>query len=165
MNLQNTDYKDWLVELKSKIRSVQLKAAVAVNSALIEFYWDLGKMITEKQSVWGSQFLEKLSIDLKSEFPNMEGLSVRNLKYTRQFYQFYNSSIGQQAVALIPWGHNILIFSKSNDVKEAIFYVQMTIENSWSRDVLGFKLKVICINDKAKQSTISNKRYLIQCQI
>ena len=48
MNLQNTDYKDWLVELKSKIRSVQLKAAVAVNSALIEFYWDLGKMITEK---------------------------------------------------------------------------------------------------------------------
>ena len=123
--------------------------------------------------MWGSQFLEKLSSDLESEFPNMEGLSVRNLKYTRQFYQFYHSSIGQQAVAqlvqqpvtLIPWGHNILIFSKSNDVKEAMFYVQMTIENSWSRDVLGFKLKVICINDKAKQSTISNKRCLTQCQI
>ena len=149
MNLQNTDYKDWLVELKSKIRSVQLKAAVAVNSALIEFYWDLGKMIFDKKTIWGGKFVEQLSKDLKSEFPNMEGLSRRNLFNAQKFYEFYSSLIVQQAVALfsqqpvaqIPWGHNILIFSKSSDVDEAMFYVQMTIENSWSRDVLGLQIK------------------------
>ena len=147
MNLQNTDYKDWLVELKSKIRSVQLKAAVAVNSALIEFYWDLGKMITEKQAqtTWGDKLIDQVAKDLKSEFQDMTGLSNSNLKYCKRFYIFYQSVIGQQAVdqfrqqpvAQIPWGHNILIFSKSNDVKEAMFYVQMTLENSWSRDILG----------------------------
>ena len=151
MNLQNTDYKDWLVELKSKIRSVQLKAAVAVNSALIEFYWDLGKMITEKQAqtTWGDKLIDQVAKDLKSEFQDMTGLSNSNLKYCKRFYIFYQYVIGQQPVdqfrqqlvAQIPWGHNILIFSKSSDVEEAMFYVQMTIENSWSRDILGLQIK------------------------
>ncbi|TAF94203.1 MAG: DUF1016 family protein [Cytophagia bacterium] len=57
-----------------------------------------------------------------------------NLKYTRQFYQ---SSIGQQLVAQIPWGHNILIFSKSKDTAEAFFYINETVENGWSRDSLN----------------------------
>ncbi|TAE35572.1 MAG: DUF1016 family protein [Runella slithyformis] len=61
-----------------------------------------------------------------------------NLKYTRQFYQ---SSIGQQLVAQIPWGHNILIFSKSKDTNEAFFYINETVENGWSRDVLALQLK------------------------
>jgi predicted nuclease of restriction endonuclease-like (RecB) superfamily len=143
------EYKEWLIGLKSKIRSMQLKAAVAVNSALIEFYWELGRMITEKQTAWGTQFLDTLSNDLKKEFPGMEGLSVRNLKYSRQFYQFYTSQedqqtaseFGQQPVAQIPWGHNILIFSKSRDIDEADFYIRKTIENGWSRDVLGLQLK------------------------
>jgi predicted nuclease of restriction endonuclease-like (RecB) superfamily len=149
MQIQDPEYKKWIIELKSKIRSVQIKAALTINSALIEFYWDIGKMITEKQTVWGSQFLDKLSHDLKHEFPDMEGLSVRNLKYTRQFYQFYNATntlhpikeFGQQLVAQIPWGHNILIFSKSREVNEAHFYIQQTLENGWSRDILGLQIK------------------------
>lgn len=115
------EYKVWLSELKSKIRSSQIKAAVTVNAALILFYWELGQMISEKQTRWGTQFLENLSKDLLGDFPDLKGLSVRNLKYCRQFYQFYQSEIGQQPVAQfgnhmasqIPWGHNILIFSKS----------------------------------------------------
>jgi hypothetical protein len=149
-------YKDWLVDLKSKIRSAQLKAAVAVNSELIVLYWDLGKMIAEKENVWGSKLIAQISKDLKAEFPNMEGFSVSNLKYCKRFYLFYQSQIGQQPVdqlqintqfenpfgqhlvAQIPWGHNILIFSKSKDVNEALFYVQKTIESGWSRNILGF---------------------------
>ncbi|MDZ7900874.1 MAG: PDDEXK nuclease domain-containing protein [Arcicella sp.] len=149
MQLQETEYKKWIIEVKSKIRSAQIKATITVNRALIEFYWDLGKMITEKQTVWGSQFLNKLSQDLKHEFPDMEGLSVRNLKYTRQFYQFYNltsnqqsiEEFGQQLVAQIPWGHNILIFSKAKSLNEARFYIQQTLENGWSRDILGLQIK------------------------
>lgn len=149
MKIQDNEYKKWIIELKSKIRSVQIKAALTINSTLIEFYWDIGKMITEKQTVWGSQFLDKLSHDLKHEFPDMEGLSVRNLKYARQFYQFYNTTdtqrpikeFGQQIVAQIPWGHNILIFSKSREINEAHFYIQQTLENGWSRDILGLQIK------------------------
>jgi predicted nuclease of restriction endonuclease-like (RecB) superfamily len=168
-------YKDWLIELKRTIRSTQIKASLAVNATVIQFYWDLGKMITEKQTAWGTGFLQQLSKDLKAEFPDMEGLSFRNLKYCRQFYQFYSplngqqavahlkelgeNAIGQQAVAnlanhtqagqeagqqlvaQIPWGHNILIFSKSKDTEQARFYIQKTIENGWSRDILSLQLK------------------------
>lgn len=94
--------KDWLIGLKSKIRSTQLKAAVTVNTELITLYWDLGKMIAEKQTAWGTGFLDQLSKDLKEEFPMMEGLLFRKLKYCRQFYQFYVNVIGQQAVAQLP---------------------------------------------------------------
>lgn len=160
-------YKDWLIELKQKVRTAQLKAAVAVNTELIMLYWDLGKMITEKQTAWGSKFLEQLSQDLRTEFPDMQGFSERNLKYCRQFYQFYIPSIEQQLVAQlkqanqtndtsqivspenfitvfrqqpvaqIPWGHNILIFSKSKSADEAEFYASQTLQNGWSRNILS----------------------------
>lgn len=166
-NILNAEYKAWLKELKSKIRSVQMKAAIAVNSALIEFYWDLGKIIAEKQSQtqWGDKLIDQVAKDLKIEFPDMSGLSISNLKYAKRFYTFYQPLIGQQAVdqfnqqpaglivqqavaqlipqlvTQIPWGHNILIFSKSKDLKEAQFYLQETIKNNWSRDTLGLQIK------------------------
>lgn len=84
------EYKHWLTQLKTKIRSTQAKAALAVNSALIHFYWDLGKMISEKEKVWGSKFLENVSKDLRLEFPEMTGFSVTNLKYCKQFYSFFS---------------------------------------------------------------------------
>ncbi len=160
-------YKDWLIELKQKVRTAQLKAAVAVNTELIMLYWELGKMITEKQTAWGSKFMEQLSQDLRTDFPDMQGFSERNLKYCRQFYQFYFPSIGQQLVAQleqanqtndtpqivnpedfntlfrqqpvaqIPWGHNILIFSKSRSADEAEFYAGQTLQNGWSRNILS----------------------------
>jgi predicted nuclease of restriction endonuclease-like (RecB) superfamily len=147
--LNNTGYKEWVAELKSRIRSVQVKAALAVNAALIEFYWDLGRMISEKQSAWGTKFIEQLAKDLKEEFQDMQGLSARNLHYIRQFYQFYQSEIVQQPVAQfhfellkqIPWGHHILIFSKARDLVEAQFYIQQTLENNWSRNVLALQIK------------------------
>ena len=75
------EYKIWLSEVKAKIQSSQIKAAVSVNSALIEFYWDLGKMITlkQQQSNWGNKLIEQLSKDLKIEFPGMAGFSRTNL--------------------------------------------------------------------------------------
>ncbi len=167
MNLSDPEYKTWLTDLKAKIRSVQLKAAIAVNSALIEFYWELGKMIEEKHTGYGSQFLAMLSHHLKAEFPEMKGLSKSNLAYAKQFYQFYAASIFQQAVgkfdqqpiAQIPWGHNILIFSKSNDIKEANFYLQQTLENNWSRDVLALQIKSRLYERQGK--AITNFKYTL----
>lgn len=147
MEKLTTDYKQWLTELKSKIRSAQIKAAIAVNSALIQFYWELGKMIDEKQTAWGSKFLETLSKDLRDEFPEMKGFSVSNLKFCRLFYQYF--SIRSQAenefapplVGQIPWGHIKHIITKIKDTNEAQFYIQQTIENNWSRDVLALQIQ------------------------
>jgi predicted nuclease of restriction endonuclease-like (RecB) superfamily len=178
--LTDIAYKNWIVELKSKIRSSQVKASLAINAALIEFYWDLGKMIAEKQTAWGTKFIEQVSHDLQVEFPEMKGLSTTNLKYCRSFYVFYQNEIGQQAVAQlpgaanvqqavgqisqqavdqfqqiekqvkvfvqqpvaqIPWGHNILIFTKSKSYTEAQFYLQQTISNGWGRETLALQIK------------------------
>ncbi len=145
--LVDNEYKNWIKEIKAKIRTTQLKAAVAINSSLIEFYWDLGKMISEKQTAWGTQFLERLSKDLKAEFPDMEGFSVTNLKYCRLFYNYFAISpqagdeLGQQPVVRIPWGHIKLIIGKIKSITEAQFYINQTIENHWSRDVLALQIK------------------------
>ena len=159
MKVLNIEYKNWLVELKSKIRSTQIKAVIAVNNALISFYWELGKSINEKENIWGSKLIEQVAKDLQDEFPDMKGLSSSNLKYCKRFYKYYSDSISQQPVdqfqnidneqlvfiqqlvAQIPWGHNILVFTKSKNATEAVFYINQTRENNWSRDVLDLQIK------------------------
>jgi predicted nuclease of restriction endonuclease-like (RecB) superfamily len=88
------EYKEWLSDLKIKIQNSQIKAAVSINKELIQLYWDLGKMIVEKQkqSQWGSKLIEQLAKDLKAEFPDLDGFSRTNLFYVRQFYLFYSQS-------------------------------------------------------------------------
>ncbi|KAF1081582.1 MAG: hypothetical protein GQF41_1922 [Candidatus Rifleibacterium amylolyticum] len=90
-----TEYKSWLLGLKQRFRQAQLKAAVSVNSALLEFYWELGAAIVEKQKIvaWGSGFLKQLSIDLRTEFPDVDGFSQRNLEHIRRWYLFYYAKI------------------------------------------------------------------------
>jgi hypothetical protein len=84
--LIDSEYKNWLVEIKTKIRATQMKAALTINATLVEFYWDLGKMIADKQTAWGTSFLENFSKDLNAEFPEMKGFSFTNLKYCKLFY-------------------------------------------------------------------------------
>ncbi|MBM9520604.1 DUF1016 family protein [Desulforhopalus vacuolatus] len=145
---QDSDYLEWLKELKKKVRQSQLKAAVAVNTTLLEFYWDLGADIVEKQknSSWGSGFLKWLSHDLMSEFPDMKGFSKRNLEQIRRWYLFYSEAgpiAKQPATQLfsIPWWHNVVIVSKCKTTPKAFFYIQKTIENNWSRSVLTHQIE------------------------
>ncbi|NEO84575.1 MAG: DUF1016 domain-containing protein [Spirulina sp. SIO3F2] len=145
---QSADYQDWVIALKTRLRSLQLKAAVAVNSALLEFYWQLGAEIVEKQKTrrWGDGFLQQLSQDLRAEFPELKGFSYRNLRSIRQWYLFYaaNEANWQQAVAnlvLVPWGHNLVIISKCKTQVEALYYVNKTIEHGWSRNVLTHQIE------------------------
>jgi predicted nuclease of restriction endonuclease-like (RecB) superfamily len=145
-NLIKTDnYKAFIQDIKQRIQTAQIKAAVAVNQELLRLYWDLAERIVSKQqeSAWGDGFLLQMSRDLQSEFPDMKGFSLRNLKYMRQWYQFWLSAnlIGQQLVAQIPWGHNLVIISKIKNTDEAIFYVQKIIQNNWSRVVLTHQIE------------------------
>ena len=102
-NVSARSYLNWIADLKRRYRATQIKAAVAVNSALIEFYWNLGKDIAEKfaeESRYGSRFFEKISFDMRAEFPNDSGFSPRNIRYCQDFYCLYSvASILQQLVA------------------------------------------------------------------
>src|SRR5699024_11211128 len=95
-------YISWIKEVKEKIRLTQIKAALTVNSQLIVLYWDLGKMINEKENVWGSQLVDQVAKDLKNEFPKMKGLSRTNLYYCKKFYSFYTNLNVQQVVGQLP---------------------------------------------------------------
>lgn len=178
--IASPDYKKWLIDLKSQIRQSQLKAAVKVNVELLRLYWNMGRDITtrELEAQWGSGFFGQLSRDLRKEFPDMDGFSVRNLKYIRQWFCFYSGSLTltekqansdsrdtlrkfsdvnrQQAVAdllSIPWGHNILIITKCKNVTEALFYVRETLENGWSRNVLQNMISANLFAAKGKAIT------------
>ena len=149
--IQNKAYSNWLKELKQKVRLVQIKAAVKVNSELLRFYWELGRDIVDKQknTKWGDSFLKQLSQDLSSTFPDMKGFSKRNLELIRKWYRFWSDStlIAKQLatqtesvhiipIFQIPWWHNIVIITKIQNSDKALFYVNKTIQNNWSRSVL-----------------------------
>lgn len=129
---EDKEYVEWFKELKSKVRNVQTKAAVAVNTEILNFYWELGADMVRKQFAvkWGDGFIPKLSKDLREEFSEIKGFSVSNLKYIKKWFLFYNTiksqqvvgqlerSIPQQLVAQIPWGQNITIITKCAKIEE-----------------------------------------------
>ena len=146
--LVSIEYKAWLKSLKNKFQTSQIKASIKVNTTLLEFYWDLGEQIVEMQNKhkWGSGFLEKLSQDLSIEFPNIKGFSYRNIRFIKQWYIFWQQDAAkidnknwQQFVAIlfqIAWGHHQIILNKIKNIDEAIYYVQNTLKNGISRNVL-----------------------------
>jgi len=157
MSLIDNNYKQWLEDIKQKIRTTQLKVAISANTQLIELYWQLAEDIVKKQQTanWGDAILEQLSIDLKLSFPNINGFSRRNLYAIRQWHLFYSSQyvFVPQAVAQIPWGHNRLIISKIKNTDEAIYYCKATTENGWSRDNLELAIKNNYYEAKGKSIT------------
>ena len=129
-----TEYRQWLGELKTRYRQVQLKAAVTVNTAMLQFYWELGADMVDKQTqfAWGSGFLTQLSADLMREFPNTAGFSKRNLEQIRRWHAFWNQppAIAKQAASQlmgIPWWHHVVILSKCKQHDEALYCVQATL--------------------------------------
>lgn len=143
--IKTNDYKIFIQDIKNRIQSAQIKASVAVNQELLFVYWYIAERIVAKQkeSAWGDGFLQQMSNDLQSEFPDLKGFSKRNLELIRQWYRFWyaDSSIAKQLVSQIPWGQNIVIISKSKNQAEALFYVQKTMQNNWSRSVLAHHME------------------------
>ncbi len=157
ISITSKDYQNWIGELKAKIRKVRTRIALSVNSAVIELYWEIGNDIylKQKNAKWGSKIIDQIAIDLKNDFPDIKGLSRRNLYAMRQFYLFYSDEFEfvPQSVAQIPWGHNRLIISKINNIQEALFYVQESIDNTWSRDTLEIEIDNRLYQRKGKAIT------------
>ena len=157
----DSEYIEWLKAIKQQIRSTKIRMIKTANTELIHFYWRLGQIISLKlkEQNWGDKVINKLSIDLRNEFPDMQGFSRQNLYYS--FYEFYagqmhispNNSIvpqveGQLQIADnykiifdIPWGHQKVIISKAQNIEEALFYAHQTLSNSWSRSILENQFK------------------------
>lgn len=146
---QNPNYRNWVKDLKQRYLGARLKAAVDANRTLLEFYWNLGREIAEKQytNTYGSGFYKSLSRDLRSEMPDEKGFSETNLKYMFYFYSLYSQLIENRPqdvddlilkeISSIPWSHQRTIIDKcKNDAKKALFFVRKVIENNWGRDML-----------------------------
>ena len=133
------DYKDFIVSVKERIRNAQYEALKAVNKELVGLYWDIGKMIYDKQKElgWGKTVVDNISDDLKKEFPASRGFSVSNLWYMVQFYTEYKDDvILQPLVGEIGWVHNLIIFSKCHSQGEREFYLRSSKKFGWSKRVL-----------------------------
>lgn len=152
-NLQlPANYADVLKSIKMRIQSAQIQAAVAVNKELISLYWDIGHEIISRQESegWGTAVIERLASDLQKSFPGVKGFSARNIWRIRAFYLAYTQDIQgtldiatdvdapilPQAVAEIPWGHNLLLLEKVKDLQARLWYIHKTLEYGWSRSVL-----------------------------
>lgn len=137
-------YPAFADDLKARIRAAQVKASLSVNRELILLYWQIGRdLVTRRQSEgWGAKVVERLSQDLHVTFPEMKGLSVRNLVYMQTLAQAYpDEAFTQQAVALIPWGHNVVILDKLHTAEEREWYVHQTLQHGWSRNVLVLQIE------------------------
>jgi predicted nuclease of restriction endonuclease-like (RecB) superfamily len=133
------NYQSFLKDIKERILSAQYEALRAVNKELISLYWDIGKMIVERQEKegWGKSVVERLARDLQKEFPGIKGFSERNLWNMRTFYLTYKDSKKlQPLVAEISWTKNVLIMSKCKDDLEREFYIKMTKKFGWTKNVL-----------------------------
>lgn len=137
-------YPSFLAELKERIRAARLKASLAVNREIIILYWSIGRDIMDKQEAegWGASIIDTLAKDLRREFPNSTGFSKRNLFYMKALAAAYpDKEFVQQAAALIPWAHNTRILDAVKSPQERRWYIEQTIENAWSRDVLVVQME------------------------
>ena len=175
----DTEYVEWLSDLKRRYKQSQLRTAVKANSEVLEYYWSLGRDIVAKEaeSKWGSGFFNQLSLDMRTMFPNEKGFSVTNLKYMKRWYSFYKEicpqindrsgvithqqsadetrnqalpirhqpgdELGMPPVfGIIPWKHHVCIFTKSQSLDEALFYINKVATEGWSRALLEHHVSV-----------------------
>jgi predicted nuclease of restriction endonuclease-like (RecB) superfamily len=133
------DYAALLSQVKERVRAAQYQALKAVNKELVGLYWDIGRLIVERQAggTWGKAVVERLAEDLRSEFPGVGGFSASNLWRMKNFYETYASS-GKLAplVREISWSHNIAVLERCDDSLQREFYIRMTRKFGWSKTVL-----------------------------
>ena len=137
-------YRTLLTEIKAKIQHAQVRAVIAVNQQMLLLYWEIGRIILERQKSegWGAKITEQLSQDLKNAFPNLKGFSKRNLLYMKQFAESNPEfSIAQVPLAQLSWYHNITLLEKCHDNNLRLWYAQQTLENGWSRNVMVLQIE------------------------
>jgi predicted nuclease of restriction endonuclease-like (RecB) superfamily len=149
-------YGEWFSDIKSRIYAARQRAALAVNTEMLQVYWRIGRDIIDKQENqgWGTKVVERLSHDLRKEFPDLGGFSQANLRYMRSFAREWpEDAIRQQAVGELPWGHNIVLLTKIKDRALRLAYAEAAVEFGWSRNVLATHIQSQRIERKGRAVT------------
>ena len=153
--LVQNDYPELLSEIKQRIRAAQYEALKAVNTELIALYWDIGRLIVERQQgkTWGQSVVRQLAQDLQAEFPGITGFSAQNLWRMRQFFETYvgNEKLSPM-VREIGWTHNIIILMNCKDDLQREFYIRMTRKFGWTKNVLNHH-----IDNQSYEKTLLNQ--------
>ncbi len=139
-----TEYTTFLEQIKARVTSSRYKAVRSVNRELILLYHHIGTEILKRQTLqgWGAKIIDRLSQDLRSAFPETKGFSTRNLKYMRQFAEFYpDLEFVQQVAAQLPWFHLVVLMEKLDSASERLFYIEQALENSWSRNTMVMQVE------------------------
>jgi predicted nuclease of restriction endonuclease-like (RecB) superfamily len=136
-------YAKMLGEIKQRIQQERLRVVLAANSAMVLLYWDIGRMILDRQerAGWGAKVIDRLSSDLREATPEMQGLSPRNLKYMRAFAAAWpEREIVQRVVAQLPWRQNIALLERLDDEQTRLWYAEQTLRHGWSRPILCLQI-------------------------
>ena len=162
------DYKQILQRIVAEIKSSRIQVARKITSATMELYWNIGKELSAQHlsKGYGAQVVEMLASDLQKEFPGTTGFSSRNLWEMKRFYERYcgESRKLQQSVAVLPWGHNLLLMSKCKNPEEIYFYATRSTELGWTRDVLLNYIKADAFSTREEQPKLHNfKETLPEC--
>ena len=153
-----TEYTQLLNQIKQRVQLAQKKAIFSANAELLRMYWDIGGMLflKQKEAGWGTKILERISADLKNDYPDIKGFSVRNCQFMIQFYKEYNQELTftkppvsqlqaqkfNLPITQIGWAHNVVIMQRVKDIDARYWYMVQTIKNSWSRDFLAEAIKL-----------------------
>ncbi|HAM92004.1 MAG TPA: DUF1016 domain-containing protein [Phascolarctobacterium succinatutens] len=154
--MNTTEYLSIIENIKREINAAQYRAALHVNTDMLLLYYDIGCVINEHKT-WGSKFIDNLAADIRLAFPKSKGYSVRNLKYMAKFAETYaEREFVQQVVAQIPWGHNIVILDKVNNLEERKWYIKKSAQNGWSRNVLVHQIESNLYQRQVLAEKVSN---------
>ncbi len=138
------DYQPLLDEFRERIQRAQLEAAQSVNKGMVLLYWSLGRDILKRQQAegWGAKVIDQLAKDLRTSFPDMRGLSSRNLKYMRAVAAAWpEEAIVQQLLHKLPWFHLCTLLDKVKEPDSRLWYARSAIEHGWSRNVMVHHIK------------------------
>lgn len=132
-------YPALLSSVSGHVAAGRRRSLAAVNQQPIQTYWAIGRDILDRQESegWGSKVIDRLSADLRQQFPEAKGFSPRSLKYMRAFAAAWSKDeIVQQPAALLPWGHQMVLLDKGSDTEARLWYAAAAVEHGWSRNVL-----------------------------
>jgi len=156
-----SDFAALLADVKGRIQAAQTRAVLAVNGELVRLYWDIGRIIhgRQKREGWGAAVIPRLARELHNELPDLKGFSERNIKLMVQLASEYPHGFpapnsirqppvaqlpsdpkGQLPVAQVPWAHNVLLMQKVKDLPTRRWYMEQTLANGWSRNVLALQI-------------------------
>lgn len=156
MLMNTNDYLNTIESVKQEIKAAQYRATLNVNRELIVLYYHIGRIINAHKT-WGNRFIDSLAVDIRLEFPNATGYSVRNLKYMAKFAAVYpDEEFVQTVSAQIPWSHNTLILDKVHSPEQREWYIRKTAENGWSHSVLTHQIESRLYERQMLSNKVSN---------